>query len=73
VLPLKRPKKTIPITNAITEESDFDQKKEIKKPPSKTKASAMKRMKCNNAEDYEFSDLDNNKGLKPPELKKPSV
>jgi hypothetical protein len=49
------------MTNAITEESDFDQKKDTKKPPSKTKGSAMKRVKCNNAEDYEFSDLDNNK------------
>jgi hypothetical protein len=49
----------VPIANAITEESDFDQKKETKKPPSKTKGSAMKRLKCNNAEDYEFSDIEN--------------
>jgi hypothetical protein len=33
----------------------------------------MKRMKFNNAEDYEFSDLDNNKDLKPSEMKKTSV
>ena len=56
--PLKRPKKLVPITNAITEESDFEQKKEAKMPPSKTKASAMKRVKINNAEDYEFSDIE---------------